>query len=127
MNATEAKELLQKYGLKTSVKAIKERIANSQILSHSYLSIASNVLHFDPLWVSVQQHNEYYALAVELRSADLALLCSLAEKGERLEKVVKDSRSAYQEQANISGGLKKVEYNIAVAVLDEIITEAEGE
>jgi hypothetical protein len=117
-------ETLQKYGLKTDVKSIRERTGKS----YSDLLVKFITEQKEPQsMLGINYDSAFRHRWEEIKNADLALLCELAEKGERLEKVVKDSRSAYQEQANISGGLKKVEYNIAVAVLDEIITEAEGE
>ena len=121
-------ETLAKYGLKTDVKSIRERVFLNVEKRFSYSEFLIKWLqNIHGVHVQIPIDSDFRHAWEEIKNADLTLLCSLAEKGERLEKVVKDSRSAYQEQANISGGLKKVEYNIAVAVLDEIITEAEGE
>lgn len=69
-------ETFAKYGLDTSVKAIRERMEGNLGL---YLGIVD---HYCPMYSHSIRENK----ADELYAADLALLCSLAEKGERYEK-----------------------------------------
>lgn len=83
------RETLEKYGLKTDVKSIRERFEKAQKSLFFYIEIVEKVLLIDPVWNSEEEYNEKNALAVELRSADLALLCELAEKGEELEAIKK--------------------------------------
>ena len=69
-------ETLAKYGLETSVKAIRERI-----ITKPYNLIAAEFIPiFSKSWPIVRSE-----LAAYLHQADLSLLCSLAEKGEALE------------------------------------------
>jgi len=71
-----AKETLQKYGLKTDVKSIKERIFNIGDFGE-----CSNALYKSQLIKS----NGFYSIKMltECHTADLSLLCEIAEKGEK--------------------------------------------
>ena len=105
-------ETLQKYGLKTDVKSIRERIEKND-----YFHFVLNS-DFPMDFRSDEIHNE----AQRLRSADLSLLCELAEKGGRFEKAVKNHRDELEPHRCMD------EYAFyAVKELTEIITEAEGE
>ena len=66
-------ETLAKYGLKTDVKSIRERMLKNDYFSIVYGSDVTTDRHVS----SVKKE------ADNLRTADLSLLCSLAEKGER--------------------------------------------
>ena len=105
-------ETLQKYGLKTDVKSIKERIEKDD-----YGMIALKIrgeLNSSSVILS--------DLVRSIKAADLALLCELAEKGERYEKAVKAHREQLEGCRHTS-----VCAPLALNELDEIITEAEGE
>jgi len=97
-----ALETLQKYGLKTDVKSIRERL--------------DTVLSWDCNAYSI------YTDSKEVYTADLSLLCSLAEKGERYEKAVKD----YQDMlVTLEHGMFSVPE--LIRAFKYIIAEAEGE
>ena len=110
-----AKETLAKYGLKTDVKSIRERVFANNGFNDSelYFEIADKFTNND-------EESEHITL--RLINADLALLCKLAEKGERYEKAVKNHRDELEPHRCMD------EYAFyAVKELTEIITEAEGE
>lgn len=71
---------LQKYGLKTDVKSVKERLATEDTVIYW----SSIMWRFERI-----EDKEVIAIAKSLRTADLALLCALAEKGERYDKAIK--------------------------------------
>jgi len=124
-------ETLGKYGLKTDVKSIKERIEKSQTSSYFYGTLAEALLHIDHIWNTEQQYAEKSALAVELRTADLTLLCSLAEKGERWERAVKDLKALeicrHTAVDSYIENWEKSLHSAKIEACEEIITEAEGE
>jgi len=74
-----ALETLQKYGLKTDVKSIKYRVEMDSYFAEilPVLHIPSNEMLCDVGWGKLNHARNI------CRSADLTLLCSLAEKGER--------------------------------------------
>ena len=72
-------ETLQKYELKTDVKSIRERLS----YVYSYKSIIREYLTTGKSITNEQFYSQIYKLEDELRSADISMLCSLAEKGER--------------------------------------------
>ena len=117
-----AKETLEKYGLKTDVKSIKERIFNIGDFGES-----SNAIYKAQL-ISA---NGFYSIKMltECHTADLSLLCELAEKGERYEKAVKNRRTELQ---HIVDGQYYRSWAVMLASninaeLNRIIAEAEGE
>lgn len=91
------RETLEKYGLKTDVKSIRERMEGRK---HSELA-RSYILERDghPLdEIDEALHEAYITMAtVELRSADLTLLCELAEKGERAKYIEGELDDAKQD------------------------------
>ena len=113
-------ETLAKYGLKTNVKAIKERILKLLLLHD---------VDEDVVWYNVELTGKQ---ANEVQNIIL-LLCSLAEKGERYEKAVKEKvESAIYTLENVDDDIEERNYytgrkEMAEELLDEIITEAEGE
>lgn len=113
-----AKETLEKYGLATDVKSIRERIEKND-----YFHFVLNS-DFPMDFRSDEIHNE----AQRLRSADLSLLCELAEKGERYERVVERSNQAKLGLA-ISVVSQYCEYTVndIREIIDGIIDEPEGE
>ena len=74
-------ETLQKYNLKTDVKSIKYRVEMDSYFAEilPVLHIPSNEMLCDVGWGKLNHARNI------CRSADLSLLCSLAEKGEALE------------------------------------------
>ena len=80
-----AKETLEKYGLKTDVKSIRERLRNR---THS--EIATKYV-FDWLGHPLDKQDEksknlqITVAQVELYRADLALICEIAERAEEVE------------------------------------------
>ena len=120
-----ALETLQKYGLKTDVKSIRERMLKNDYFSIVYGSDVTTDRHVS----SVKKE------ADNLHTADLSLLCSLAEKGERWEMAVKKSKSELKSLISAiydydNGRKRYWDSTIAkerIKTLDEIITEAEGE
>jgi len=115
-------ETLQKYNLKTDVKSIRERLQG-------------NVSYFDGIVISVVRmaidDTSLQDVQHLCQNADLALLCSLAEKGERYEKavtIIKNRRNKLRgESAN---GFQSKLNEFTVDTLDYLlmkITEADGE
>ena len=87
-------ETLAKYGLKTDVKSIRERMLKNDYFSIVYGSDVTTDRHVS----SVKKE------ADNLRTADLSLLCSFAEKGERENKLLELYRQFFKE-TNINIGL----------------------
>jgi len=121
-----ALETLTKYGLKTDVKSVRERIK-----ANEYQYIAQEVCD-----EHTPQSARLWGISSELRTADLSLLCSLAEKRERYEKAVKKAKEKVESErytlANVDDDIEEINYytgrkEMAEELLDEIITEAEGE
>jgi len=115
----------EKYGLASDVKSIRERIEKDEYAKHAWEKRGQ------PSFGIYREHDVESVTreANEQRSADLALLCELAEKGERYEKAVKEKRA---ELAKTYAIVCETEIQKALAktidnVLDGIITEAEGE
>ena len=108
-------ETLQKYGLKTDVPSIKERLTVRDYYTAIHWSERFMELPLEP-------YETFDEVVDALESADLALLCSLAKKGERYEKAVKAHREQLEGCRHTS-----VCAPLALNELDEIITEAEGE
>ena len=120
-------ETLAKYGLKSDVKSIKERIEKDSYFQDliGVLHIPHNEMLCDVGWGKLNNARSI------CRTADLSLLCSLAEKGERYEKAVtilKNRRNKLRgESAN---GFQSKLNEFTVDTLDYLlmkITEAEGE
>ena len=83
-------ETLQKYGLKTDLESVKDRMNHPQ---GNYWTIAITSEHAKdehPYHDSDEQYWRWEARSLYV--ADLTLLCSLAEKGERYEKAVKERK-----------------------------------
>ena len=108
----------EKYGLKTDVKSVKERLFGG------HFSYARFLIGYIEKHEGISEYDSVTAVDFcgrwsEIKDADLALLCSLAEKGERYEKAVKANRDKVAKA-----------YSMLVEsenVFAEIITEAEGE
>jgi len=101
-------ETLAKYGLDTSYKMVKARLEQNT--------------YFDRIIGGGNGNFDLYVSADDLRSADLTLLCSLAEKGERWERAVKD----YQDMlVTLEHGMFSVPE--LIRAFKYIIAEAEGE
>ncbi len=78
-------EILEKYGLKTDVKSIKQRIDNQE--------------HFDFLY-NLNERTNFKDIVIEstrLMRADLDLLCEMAERVEKVEELL----GLYQKFFNI--------------------------
>jgi len=95
-------ETLQKYGLKTDVKSIRERIEATLHLNNKedHYSIVVHSLTEQELSTKnpredVEERSEHRSL--QLLAADLSLLCSLAEKGERENKLLELYRQFFVE------------------------------
>ena len=103
-------ETLQKYGLPTDLPSIKKRLtADGYMIMAAEMSIDGGKF----------EKSDIIVIAKVIKFCDLALLCSLAEKGERYEKAVKANRDKVAKA-----------YSMLVEsenVFAEIITEAEGE
>jgi len=106
-------ETLQKYGLKTDVKSIRERVEKSYTELDNMVSAE---------WVK----------RIEINRADLSVLCSLAEKGERWEKAGKE---IVRNIAHIGTHITAIgvpiqatdEYEMDFRSIRTAIAEAEGE
>ena len=90
-------ETLQKYGLATDVKSVKERVSND----FQHFGIAVEYLRNDESLSKMAFDRKVNILEDELRTADLALLCELAEIGERENKLLELYRQFFKE-TNIS-------------------------
>ena len=114
-------ETLAKYGLDTSVKAIRKRIDNCQ---HRGIAI-QKLIEIDDAITTIGD------LETELRTADLTLLCSLAEKGERLATVQEDIgiilRATIGDLCNENHFDTAREIENKLDSINKIIAEAEGE
>lgn len=111
-----AKEMPEKYGLKTDVKSIQERMETlpySHIVKDS-MKLSGSISFYEACALFDEEH--------ALKLADLTLLCELAEKGERYEKAVKNHREELEPHRHID-----VCAPYAIRELDEIIAESEGE
>jgi hypothetical protein len=118
-------ETLAKYGLKTDVKSIRERLYNPDNYFRELKITFSNTID-----------GTIKAMNAEdiVHDADLSLLCSLAEKGERWERAVKDIRPVLGKMLEeLWRGVEVIpksffdklrEYMLNI---DNIISEAEGE
>jgi len=69
-------ETLQKYGLKTDVKSVKERLYNPDNYFRELKTTLSNTIDGTIKAINAEDI---------VHDADLALLCEMAEKGERVE------------------------------------------
>ena len=121
MTLTENIALLEKYGLKTDTKSIKERVEKDTYISvlMNWIYIPSDELLCDVGWEKLNEAR------TECRTADLAILCYRAEMGERdarWERIVKQHRIKLEPHRHVS-----VCAPFALNELDEIIAEAEGE
>lgn len=119
----------EKYGLKTDVKSIRERTGKS----YSDLLVKFITEQKEPQsMLGINYDSAFRHRWEEIKNADLALLCELAEKGERYE-AEHELISHYRYLFNI------VNFRIALDEEDElaayneikrleaIISEAEGE
>ena len=124
-------ETLQKYGLKTDVPSIKERLTVRDYYTAIHWSERFMELPLEP-------YETFDEVVDALESADLALLCSLAKKGERYEKAVKSHLQYWQSlleryekdnKPSLAYGtvFEQMQCNDRVSAILEIITEAEGE
>jgi len=129
-----ALETLQKYGLKTDVKSIRGRLEKD-----IYWSLACQRFTFNGYADTPDNEsdiiNRFKAqeFARDAKAADLSLLCSLAEKGKRYEKAVKDRKQEAQRfihtMHEFYGNTRFWGVTIFkehIKVIDKIITEAEG-
>ena len=91
-------ETLIKYGLDTSVKAIKERMEQKEL---GYFELGRTVIYKANEPFTIKHMTE---VENALYSADLSLLCSFAEKGERETELLNLYRKFFKE-TNISIGL----------------------
>ena len=121
-NEMTALETLQKYGLKTDVKSIRERLYNPDNYFLELKITFSNTIDGTIKAINAEDI---------VHDADLALLCELAEKGERWERavtIIKNRRNKLRgESAN---GFQSKLNEFTVDTLDYLlmkITEAEGE
>ena len=86
-------ETLAKYGLKTDVKSIRERVFLNVEKRFSYSEFLIKWLqNIHGVHVQIPIDSDFRHAWEEIKNADLALLCSLAEKGERYEKAVKERK-----------------------------------
>jgi len=77
-------ETLAKYGLKTDVKSIRERVFLNVEKRFSYSEFLIKWLqNIHGVHVQIPIDSDFRHAWEEIKNADLALLCSLAEKGER--------------------------------------------
>ena len=119
-------ETLQKYNLKTDVKSIRERLYNPDNYFLELKITFPNTIDGTIKAINAEDI---------VHDADLALLCELAEKGERWERAVKKSKSELKSLISAiydydNGRKRYWDSTIAkerIKTLDEIITEAEGE
>ena len=126
-----ALETLQKYGLKTDLESVKDRMNHPQ---GNYWTIAITSPHAKDEHPDHDSDEHYWRWeARSLYVADLSLLCSLAEKGERYEKAVKDRKQEAQRfihtMYEFYGNTRFWGVTIFkehIKVIDKIITEAEG-
>lgn len=106
-----ALETLQKYGLKTDVKSIRERTGKS----YSDLLVKFIIEQKEPQSVlGINYDSAFRKRWEEIKSADLSLLCSLAEKGEQIKCLLE---SEWQNEIAEWQLVKKIKY----------IMKAEGE
>ena len=94
-------EILQKYGLKTDVKSIRERTGKS----YSDLLVKFITEQKEPQsMLGINYDSAFRHRWEEIKNADLSLLCSFAEKGERETELLNLYRKFFKE-TNISIGL----------------------
>lgn len=129
-----ALETLAKYGLKTDIATVKKRLTEDDYM------IMSAEMCIDG---GKFEKHEITVIAKVIKFCDIQLLCSLAEKGERYEKVRKmavESKDVLvdgmEEWETIKGygvmgynnySIPRIAVDNAFERFDEIITEAEGE
>ena len=118
-----ALETLQKYGLKTDVKSIKERLYNPDNYFRELKITFSNTIDGTIKAINAEDI---------VHDADLSLLCEMAEKGERYEKAVKEQLEIAQKKAkefddNMFPSNFFWTYQGAVNALEKIIKESEGD
>jgi len=99
-------ETLAKYGLDSSIKAIKERIFKLLLLH----DVDDSVVWYDVELTGIQ--------AVEVSDL-VSLLCSLAEKGERLENKYNEVRD------EVLHSNETYEVNDVLEIIDSIFNEGE--
>lgn len=80
-------ETLQKYGLKTDVKSIRERLYNPDNYFRELKITFSNTIDGTIKAINAEDI---------VHDADLALLCEMAEKGERVNAWGKESKQAIE-------------------------------
>jgi len=98
-------ETLAKYGLKTDVKSIRERVFLNVEKRFSYSEFLIKWLqNIHGVHVQIPIDSDFRHAWEEIKNADLALLCSLAEKGERENKLLELYRQFFKE-TNINIGL----------------------
>ena len=113
-------ETLQKYGLKTDVKSVKERLYNPDNYFRELKITFSNTID-----------GTIKAMNAEdiVHDADLSLLCSLAEKGEELEEIkarAEERRKEFVEEIENSkdtcvAEFTKLSRSIKIALIDYIL------
>lgn len=110
------RETLKKYGLKTDVKSIRERMD-----ANEYWKLA-----FNECWRTKEITVD--DIAIELAAADITLLCELAEKGERAIELIKCNRrelnASLEESTSESS---KSTYEFGLDLFDDLIDELEGD
>ena len=116
-------ETLQKYGLKTDVKSIRERLYNPDNYFLELKITFSNTIDGTIKAINAEDI---------VHDADLSLLCEMAEKGERYEKAVKEQLEIAQKKAkefddNMFPSNFFWTYQGAVNALEKIIKESEGD
>jgi hypothetical protein len=122
-NEMTALETLQKYGLKTDVKSIRERLYNPDNYFLELKITFSNTIDGTIKAINAEDI---------VHDADLSLLCEMAEKGERYEKAVKEQLEIAQKKAkefddNMFPSNFFWTYQGAVNALEKIIKESEGD
>ena len=120
----------EKYGLKTDVKSVKERLFGG------HFSYARFLIGYIEKHEGISEYDSVTAVDFcgrwsEIKDADLALLCSLAEKGERYEKAVKALwAQEVIKHGKVDSFIENWEKSLHSAKIEacvQIITEAEGE
>jgi len=117
-------ETLAKYGLKSDVPSIKKRL-----MEDGYMIMSAEMCIDGGKF----EKSDILVIAKVIKFCDLSLLCSLAEKGERYEKAVKEKvESARYTLENVDDDIEERNYytgrkEMAEELFAELITEAEGE
>lgn len=78
-----AKEILEKYGLKTDVKSVKERLRPQENKPFSYSQFLIK-------WLggTTQIDKDFLYAWNDIKNADLDLLCEMAERVEKVEELL---------------------------------------